>query len=271
MKIKYILSFVIVLLICQTCFAVKEFPTKKIKVVVTSSHLSAIIKEICQDKIDVINLLSPSVCPSTYDLDAATLKEASKANIVMYHYWQKPWIKDLKQKIHQIGKVYREIKTEGNLMIPYINLRAAEEIKELFIVWDIENKDFYEENFVNYAYRINNISEEVSKNQALRYNKKVLCHIHIADFLQWLGFTVVMKYNKQENITAEEMKMLTKKAKKENVSVVVDNLQVGTDVGRVLSNDLKIKHAVISNFPLGNSYFSTLKDNISKIDKALQQ
>ena len=33
----------------------------------------------------------------------------------------------------------------------------------------------------------------------------------------------------------------------------------------------KIKHAVISNFPLGNSYFSTLKDDISKIDKALQQ
>lgn len=267
----YILSFTFVILLYQNCFAFRELPVKKIKVAVTTSHLSSIIQDICQDKVEVITILPPTVCPSSYDIDANKIKEISKANVLMYHYWQKDEAKELKRKIYKLGIIYREIKTEGNFMIPYINLRAAEEIKNLFIVWDSDNKDFYENNFVNYAYKINNLSEEISKNHSIRYNKNTICHTKIADFLQWLGFNVVMKYNKPENISPDEMKMLIKKAQNENVSIVIDNLQIGTDIGRTLSQDLKIKHTVISNFPLGNSYFSTLKDNISKIDKALQQ
>ena len=275
MKIKrifsYILSFAFIILLYQNSFAFREFPVKKIKVAVTTSHLASIIKDICQDKVEIITILPPTVCPSTYDVDANKIKEISKANILMYHYWQQKEVKELKHKIYKLGIVYRDIKTEGNFMIPYINLRAAEEIKNLFVIWDADNKDFYEENFVNYAYKINNLSEEISKNHSIRYNKNTICHTKIADFLQWLGFNVVMKYNKLENISPDEMKMLIKKAKTENVSIIIDNLQVGTDIGRTLSQDLKINHTVISNFPLGNSYFSTLKDNISKIDKALQQ
>jgi ABC-type Zn uptake system ZnuABC Zn-binding protein ZnuA len=271
LKIKQILSLVIVLFVCQVCFAVRDLPVKKIKVAVTTSHLASIVNEICKDKVEIIEIIPPTICPSTYDMDAAKLKEISKANILMYHDSQQKWIKELRYKIYKLGIVYRGIKTEGNFMIPYINLRAAEEIKDLFIIWDSDNKDFYEDNFINYAYKIKIISEEIAENNALRYNKKIICHTRIEDFLQWLGFDVVMKYNKPENITPAEMKMLTKKAKKENVAMIVDNLQIGTDVGRVLSKDLKIKHVVISNFPLGNSYLSTLKDNVSKIDKALQQ
>ena len=271
MQIKQILSLIIVIFACQLCFAVRELPVKKIKVAVTTSHLASIVNDICQDKVEIINIIPPTICPNVYDMDAATLKKISKANIIMYHDSQQKWIKELRYKIYKLGIVYRGIKTEGNFMIPYINLRAAEEIKNLFIVWDSDNEEFYETNFTKYAYKINNISEEISKNHSLRYNKKIICHTRIEDFLQWLGFDVVMKYNKTENITPADMKMLTKKAKKENVTMIVDNLQVGTDVGRVLSKDLNIKHIIISNFPLGNSYISTLKDNISKIDKALQQ
>ena len=273
MKIKHIFFPLIIttILICQNCFAVRELPAKKIKVITTTSHLSSIINEICQDKVEIVNIIPPTMCPGTYDLEPDTLKKISKANIIMYHHWQQSWIKDLKHKIYKIGLIYREIKTEGNFMIPYINLRAAKEIKDLFMIWDYDNKDFYEINFINYAYKINSLSEEISKNHSLRYNRKTICNTQIEDFLQWLGFTVVMKYNKAENITPAEMKMLTKKAKNEKVSIVIDNLQAGTDIGRALSKDLKIKHITISNFPLGNSYFSTLEDNISKIDKALQQ
>lgn len=271
LKIKNLLSLIIVILACQICFAVRELPVKKIKVAVTTSHLASIVQEICQDKVQIINIIPPTICPSVYDMDVATLKEMSKANVIMYHNSQQKWIKELRYKIYKLGIVYRGIKTEGNFMIPYINLRAAEEIKDLFIIWDSDNKDFYETNFINYAYKINTLSEEISQNHSIRYNQKIICHSRIEDFLQWLGFDVVMKYNKAENITPAEMKMLEKKAKKENVTMIIDNLQVGTDVGRVLSKDLNIKHVVISNFPLGNSYFSTLKDNISKIDKALQQ
>ena len=70
MQIKQILSLIIVIFACQICFAVRELPVKKIKVAVTTSHLSSIIQDICQDKVEVITILPPTVCPSSYDIDA---------------------------------------------------------------------------------------------------------------------------------------------------------------------------------------------------------
>ena len=76
-------------------------------------------------------------------------------------------------------------------------------------------------------------------------------------------------YGKSSNISSAEMLMLTKKIKKYKVKYVIDNLQAGTDIGRSLSDDLNLKHIVISNFALGHSYINTLKNNIEKINKAL--
>ena len=154
---------------------------------------------------------------------------------------------------------------------PINNENLSKEFKKLYfkmVGYNPDNRpsidDILKDDWFN---EINNLSEEeYNKINSDIYEefKKIKNKIFPID-------NEVMKYNKPENISPDEMKMLVKKAQNENVSIVIDNLQIGTEIGRTLSQDLKIKHAVISNFPLGNSYFSTLKDDISKIDKALQQ
>ncbi|MDD5020893.1 MAG: zinc ABC transporter substrate-binding protein [Endomicrobiaceae bacterium] len=243
---------------------------KKLKVAVTTSHLSSLMQEICQDKIDVITILEPTTCPSNNDIDAKKIKEISTSNIVLYHIWQ-PWAKDLKYKIANLEILYKEFKTEGNLMIPYINIRGAEEIKNIFSVLDAENKQTYESNFIKYVFKINQLSEEIIRNNGNNYNKKIACNYMISDFMKWLGFNVVATYPKSDKILSSDMANLIRKIKKANAVCVVDNLQLGTDVGRILNKDLKIRNTVISNFPLGNSYIHTLKDNIAKIDKVINQ
>ncbi|GAB1401764.1 metal ABC transporter substrate-binding protein [Elusimicrobiota bacterium] len=260
-------------LICLCLFfniAVCAGAQKKLKVAVTTSHLSSLINEICGDKIDVITILEPTVCPSNNDIDAGKMKQISTSNIVLYHSWQ-PWAKDLKYKIANLEILYKEFKTEGNLMIPYINIRAAEEIKSIFSILDADNKKLYESNFIKYVFKVNNISEEITRNGGINYNKKIVCNNMIADFMKWLGFNVIAEYPKPEKISTADMASLIKKAKKEKVICVVDNLQLGTDVGRILKKDLNLKHTAISNFPLGNSYIYTLKNNIAKINKVIGQ
>lgn len=243
---------------------------KKIKIAVTTSNLADLLDEICKDKIEVFTIIPTSICPGSYDIDAKTIKEINKCNIVLYHHWQ-PWIKDLKYKITRLGMVYRELKTRGNYMIPYINLRAARELLDLLSIWDSDNKDFYEQNFLDYSFRVNFLAEEIAKNGYNKYNKKIVCNSQISTFMEWLGFDIVMSYGKSSNMSSAEMLMLTKKIKKEKVKYVVDNLQAGTDVGRTLAEDLKMNHIIISNFVLGRSYINTLKNNIDKINKALEQ
>ncbi len=271
MKIKLIAIISLLILASNMLFAYSN-PNldKKIKIAVTTSNLAVLINEICKDKVDVITIIPTTICPGNYDIDAQTIKEISQCNVVLYHYWQ-PWVKNLKFKISKLGIVYREVKTEGNMMIPYIQLRAAQELYDLLSIWDQDNKSFYEQNLLDYSFRVNFVTEEIMKNSYNKYNKKIVCNNKIAPFLQWLGFDVVATYGKADSITSAEMLFLTKKIKKEKVKYIVDNLQAGTDAGRNIAEDLKIKHVVISNFALGKSYINTLKNNIDKINKALEE
>ena len=269
-KSKKILALILTLIFIPTIvFSYSPVPDKKIKIAVTTSNLSTILNEICKDKIDVITIIPTTMCPGSYDIDAKTIKEINRCNIIIYHSSQ-AWVKNLKWETTNLGLIFRELKTKGNLMVPYVNLKAAQELFELLSVWDQKNKDFYEKNFLDYSFKVNFVASEIAKNTTNKHNKKVVCNIRLSSFLEWLGFDVVATYGKSSNISSSEMLFLTKKIKKEKVKYVVDNLQVGTDVGRALSNDLKIKHIVISNFALGNSYINTLKNNVEKIDKALQ-
>ena len=270
MKTKFIKCLVLFLILCFNVNLFAFDPHRKIKVSVTSSHIYSLLKEICGDKVELTLMVTPVVCPNSNDIDAAMLKKVATSNIIMYHYWQ-PWAKSLKTKIANLSTVYKELKTEGNLMIPYINIRAAEEIAEMFYILDADNKTFYEQNLVRYVFRIKHLEEQISKRASLKYNgKKIVCNNQVTDFMQWLGCDVIAEYGKSENVSSAQMLRISKKIKDNKIKFVIDNLQSGTDIGKTLAKDLKMEQVVISNFPLNYSYIETLKDNVLKIDKVLQ-
>lgn len=264
------LVFVLILFfIPRFLFAYSTLPDKKIKIAATTSNIATILNEICKDKIEVLTIIPVTTSPESYIIDEKAIKEINKCNVILYHHWQ-PWVKDLKYELTNIGIVYRELKTRENLMIPYINLKAAQELLDLLSVWDSDNKNFYEQNFLDYSFRVNFVSEQIIKNNYGKYNKKIVCNSKIASFMEWLGFEVVMTYGNENNISSSEKLLLTKKIKREKVKYIADNLQEGTDVGRALSEKFNMKYIIISNFVLGNSYINTLKNNIEKINKALE-
>ena len=159
---KLILLVLAVIFISTIVFSYSPVPDKKIKIAVTTSNLSTLLNEICKDKIDVVMIVPTSTSPENYDIDAKTIKEINKCNAFIYQNWQ-PWMKTVKGKTTNLGLVYRELKTKGNLMIPYINLKAAQELFELLSVWDQKNKDYYEKNFLDYSFKVNFVSNEITK------------------------------------------------------------------------------------------------------------
>ncbi|MBQ3943953.1 MAG: zinc ABC transporter substrate-binding protein [Elusimicrobia bacterium] len=266
---KLLIFTLILFLIPKLLFAYSPLPDKKIKIAATTSNIATLLNEICKDKIEVVTIIPVTTSPESYVIDEKTIKEVNKCNIILYHHWQ-PWVKNLKYELTNIGLVYRELKTRENLMIPYINLKAAQELFDLLSVWDRDNKSFYEQNFLDYSFKVNFVSNEIIKNNYGKYNKKIVCNSKIASFMEWLGFEVVMTYGRENNMSSSEKSLLKKKIKKEKIKYIADNLQDGTDVGRSLSENLNMKYIIISNFVLGNSYINTLKNNIEKINKALE-
>lgn len=242
----------------------------KMIITVTTSNIGEIVKIIGGDKVDVNILLKPLTCPSNIDITPEMAEKAKKSNLILRHKWEK-WLGKLKIEAGDRGKLYKEIETEGNWMIPHIHIRAAEEIRDLLTRLDIENSEYFENNYTDYAYNVNFSAKDIQKELGDKaYGVKVICNDKIKDFLESCGFEVVAEYGKQEDITVKKMAYLISEGKKHNVKVIIDNLQAGPATGRELAENLGAKRTVISNFILGKSYINTLRDNILKLKKVLE-
>lgn len=269
-------KLIIFLILFLTLFTVQAFsvpfddPNKtKIIITVTTSDIYQVVKEIGGDKVDVQMIVQPLVCPSNYDITPKVVKRTEESNLVLSHRWE-TWVGRLRVQAGERGILYKQVKTEGNWMIPYIHIRAAEEIKDMLSYMDEEHSKYYEENFTDYIFRINFAAGEVQKQLEDAYGRKVISNEKIKDFLEWIGFEVVATYGKSEDLTAKKLAYLVSEGKKRNVKIVIDNLQAGAGAGRELADNINAKQCVISNFPIGNSYVNTLKDNGKRIFKAMQ-
>lgn len=247
-----------------------EDPNKtKITITVTTSDIYQIVKEIGGDKVDVQMIIQPVICPSNYDITPRVVERTENSNLVLNHKWE-TWIEKLKVRAGQRGILYKQLQTEGNWMIPYIHVRAADEIKEMLSYMDADNVKYYEDNFTDYIFRINFTADAIRKQLESAYGMKAVSNDKIKDFLEWIGFEVVATYGKSEELTAKRLAYLVKEGKKRKVRIIVDNLQAGAGTGRELADNIDAKQCVISNFPIGNSYINTLKDNAKRLLKAMQ-
>jgi len=267
---KTILFLVLVLSAAQAGGAPFSDPNKKkLTVAATTSNIGEIAKAVGGDKVDVEIMLKPLSCPSNVDITPSMAQRVSKSNLILSHKWEK-WVDKLKREGGERVRLFKQAETEGNWMIPYIHIRAAEEIMNMLSYLDIDNAKYYEEKYTRYAYNVRFAGEEARKELAAAYGVKVISNDKIRDFLESFGFEVVAVYGKPEDLTAKKLKSLITEGKKNNVRIVVDNLQAGASTGRELAENLDAKQAVISNFVLGGSFVNTLKDNVSRLKQALK-
>ncbi|MDR1695504.1 MAG: metal ABC transporter substrate-binding protein [Endomicrobium sp.] len=264
------MNFLLILLFAVSSASAAPFsdPNKtKIIVTVTNSNIGELVKAVGGNKVNVEIIIPPISCPSNYDPAPSAIERVSKSNLILSLKWE-TWIKKIKLEAGDFGRIYKVMETEGNWMVPYINMRAAEEVKNMLSYMDAENRKYYEENYTEYVYNVKFAAEKAAKELTPVYGKKVICNDKIRDFLESFGLDVVGVYGNAEDLTAKKLAFLINSGKKNGVKIVIDNLQNGTSTGRELALNLGAKQAVISNFVLGKSYINTLKDNVERIKKA---
>ncbi|MDR1940720.1 MAG: metal ABC transporter substrate-binding protein [Endomicrobium sp.] len=267
---KIISLFLIACFCCLSFAAPYSDPNKtKMNITVTTANIGEIVKAVGGDKVDVYIMIKPLMCPSDYDITPQAVEKAEKSNLILSHKWEK-WVNKLKLEVGDLGKLYKTIETDGNWMIPYIHIRAAEEIKSLLVSLDEENAKYYEENYTQYAYEVNFAASVVKKELEKAYGVKVMSNFQVKDFLENYGFDVVAVYGKSGELSAKRLSYLIKEGKKDKIKLVIDSLQMGASAGRELAKNTGAKQIAISSFILGKSYVNTLKDNVARLKKALE-
>ncbi|MDI6840778.1 MAG: metal ABC transporter substrate-binding protein [bacterium] len=245
----------------------REPNTPSLKIGATTSLIGVILQEIGKEKVDVVTIVPSGMCPGHFDVKPGDIKDLQDAKVIMSHGYEE-WIENL---LNSMNIVNKPLRIEGNWMVPEVHKIAAKEITKILTEISPENTNFYLDNLTDYEKLIDSFALEVSESTNTFKGIKVICSEHQAEFLEWLGFNIITTYGRPEELTPKEILNIVNIGKKEQVDIVVDNLQSGGKGSREIANEISARYTVLTNFPLDKSYIKALRENINKLVQAISE
>ena len=241
----------------------------KTKIIATTSLIASLTKEIGKDKIEVSTIIPPASCPGHFDLKIQDVKFLQESKAIFYHGWENFMSKLVQASPNKEGAL-RQIKVQGNWMVPNLQKQAALAIAEELGKLDPKNKAFYEKNAVNYNKRVDHATAKIKAKAAEKVaGKPIICSALQKDLMEWLGCQVVGVYGRAEDLTPQKTVQMIEVGKKHQAHIVIDNLQSGPGAGKAIAKELGIKDVTLTNFPGGltntETYLKALEKNVNLI------
>lgn len=217
-------------------------------VVCTTTALESMVKEVGREKVDVISLVQPGVCPSHFDVRPSDVADIGRASLVFYHGVE-PWLEDLMRASD--NKTVEKVMVQGAWNTPELAAKRIEEVRDALTRVEPENTDYFSENAQRAMKEIEEVAETVQEEaQTLDVRgTKVICMEWQKAFVEWMGFTVVASYPSPETLSVKDVHDLVTKGRNEKVVLIIDSLQSGTEVGSQIAEETAAYHVVLTNFP----------------------
>ena len=245
-------------------------PTNKPVIVTTTTVLESIVKDLAGDKVSVVVIASPTICPAHYDVSPSDVEAFRIADLVLAHGFE-PWVEDLKKASGSeapIVYVRGPWNTPDTLKQKYVEVANA--IKEHLGI-DVSDK-------------LSKSLEEIDKvkqwllNFASEHGFKdapVVSMLWQKSFISFLGFRIVAVYRSPEMVSAKEYSEVVENATKHGAVLVIDNLQSGVELGEKIASEVGAVEVALTNFPGTapglNNVTEVMKYNAKLLAKALEE
>ena len=218
-----------------------------ITVVCTTTALESLVEDVGGEKVDVISLVQPGVCPSHFDVRPSHIQEVGQASLIMYHGVE-PWLDDLitASQGHPV-----KILIEGPWNTPDFAIGKTERIRDALIQVDPENTEYYTQNAEEIIEEVRKMADAIIKEaEPLQLDTiAVICMDWQKFIVEWMGFEIAGTYPPPETLSVKDVNDLISTGKVENAVLVIDNLQSGTEVGKEIASQIGGYHVVLTNFP----------------------
>ena len=217
---------------------------EKVKVVCTTTILEKFAEEVGGEKVEVISLVQPGVCPAHFDIKPSNVYDVSEASLILCHGFEQ-WLDGL---ISSSGnKDVKKVLLKGSWSTPDSAIQMVEKIKDALSEASPENAEYFNENADKTIEEIRETAESIKKEADTLdvKNIDVICMKWQKEFVEWIGFNIVATYGPPENVSMKEINELTKK----KALLVIDNLQSGTKLGSQIASEIGAYHVILTNFP----------------------
>ena len=266
MVLRKLFPIICLLLLSSALLAGVASAEEKPLVIATTSILGSVIEDLAGDKVQLIVLVSPSICPAHYDVKPSDVYAVSEARLIFYHGMER-W---LDQLYEVSGSKAKLIKISGDWTTPdgiKTYYRKVAEALESELGIDVSDK------LESRLSEIDKASEEILRN-AERSGVSEIGVIVMSwqkSFVEWMGFKVVGEFGPPEKLSSADIEKLIELGEKNDVRLVISNLQSGTHVGETIAEELNAVHVVLSNFPGTDPETRTLIDLMrAKADRLLE-
>ena len=249
-------------------YSVKQF--KKPVIVTTTAILESIVKDIAGDKVSVIVIAPPTICPAHYDVSPGDVEAFRIANLILAHGFE-PWVEDLK-------------KASGS-EAPIVYIKGPWNIPDALKQRYVEVADAIRENLgIDVSDKLSKSLEGIDKVKqwllsfAEEHGFKgtpVVSMLWQKGFISFLGFKVVATYRSPEMVSAKEYSEVVGNATKYGAVLVIDNLQSGVELGEKIASEVGAVEVALTNFPGTapglNNVTEVMKYNAKLLAKALEE
>lgn len=262
------LTCLLIALLASTCLGNEAGSKEKSIIVCTTSILADFTREVGKEYIKVKEIVPAGMCPAHYDIKPSDIYTVSKATIIFSHGFE-PWLQNLVESSG--NKTTQIIIVKGPWNPPSLAVAKIEMINESLCNNIPEKAEYFNKNATDLIKTIHTNSKQIIEEaNNLQVSKiKVICNEFQKDFVNWLGFNVIATYPPPEMISTKQFLKLLLKGKTENVALIIDNLQSGTEFGSKLAFDLGATQIVLSNFPGAtpetDSYVKLIKYNATQL------
>ncbi len=263
-----LLSFLLIALLASTCLGNEAGSKEKSIIVCTTSILADFTREVGKEYIQVKEIVPAGMCPAHYDIKPSDIYTVSKATIIFSHGFE-PWLQNLVESSG--NKTTQIIRVKGPWNPPSLAVAKIEMINESLCNNIPEKAEYFNKSATDLIKTIHTNSKQIIEEaNNLQVSKiKVICNEFQKDFVSWLGFNVIATYPSPEMISTKQFLKLLLKGKTENITLIIDNLQSGTEFGSKLAFDLGATQIVLSNFPGAtpetDSYVKLIKYNATQL------
>jgi zinc transport system substrate-binding protein len=242
-----------------TCHLItaEENPT----VVCTTTALQALVETVGGDRIDVVSLVQPGVCPSHFDVRPSHVSEVGQASLVLYHGVE-PWLEGLVEATGNDSLLTLEVTGPWNT--PDLASQKIEMIRDALIQIDPDNTSYYTKNAQDAVEELETLADSI-KEEAESLNTgsvPVLCMEWQQYIVEWMGFPIAGTYPPPETVSVKDVNQLIETGKKTGAILVIDNLQSGTDIGSRIAAEIGAYHVILTNFPRAVPETDTIADMI---------
>jgi ABC-type Zn uptake system ZnuABC Zn-binding protein ZnuA len=246
-----------------------------INVICTNSILADFASNLLTENATIEYIMPSGVCPAYYDITPSDANKVATADIIIVlgSNVMEPWLGDL-LAYNPKGDLI-ECKDMGEWNYPSGAKNYIEFLKTELAELHPELNDKIHANAENYINKIDDkfleLQKEIENHSYI--NKKTICIKWLKDYIEFLGLNITYSYGPPQGLSLQDELDVINAATSNEVCVVIDNLQSGTDFGARIASESGASHVIFTNFvdaiPGTETYLDMITYNTDQLIKGI--